>query len=138
MRNYYVLQNQTISNTLLWRTDPASYKVIQFDEMTPILYGSDYTLIENRFLKAFDQMLMDQIIITPVTIYRKATEEVWNNYSELIIKNQLVFNTLEQIDPNSHEIFNYYGLILVTPPVRRIIDEIPNNSLSFDEPMFLG
>lgn len=84
----YNVSNKENSRVNLWRSDSETFTIIQFDKFTPILIGSDYTIVNESLVSVFDELLSNEIEIKPIKIVRKSTEEQWDNFCELIIKEQ--------------------------------------------------
>ncbi len=70
-----------------------------------IITLDDTILIDKRIGDILKKYVSDQIELTDTKIYRKSTNECWNNYYELEIKNKFNFNDYHRIKSNEVEIY---------------------------------
>lgn len=83
------------------------YRVLEFGKFKPIL--NDIQLIDNSVVEILKKHASDQIeVINRVAIWRKSTDEVWTNYSEIVLKNNL---TLKSFPDAKHDGFRIYLLM---------------------------
>lgn len=98
MSTIWHVQSKQNSGHNLWRDQSGIYWIVQFSSFTKILVGSDYTIVHKSLLPAFDLLLSDQLEIKPVVIRRRATNEEWSDYRELIIKRRITRENIKSTD----------------------------------------
>src|SRR5688572_32809152 len=104
MDQIYHVSSATVSKLNLWKETDGRFRVIEFGEFVPLLDGGDYILIDKKFVSAFDSLLKNEVEIKPVSIYRMATGDEWNNYSQLIIHQSLNPDNIQTTNTNAESI----------------------------------
>ena len=86
--------------------------------------GYKYILIDNKIASALQKYVADQIELTPTLVFRKATNEKWPNYSELIIKKNLEFESYYQAASKGITIYCMFdNLIYVSQELKNLLEE---------------
>ena len=127
--NLYHIQNNETSSISLWRENSSLFRVIEFDRFLSLLTGSDYTLIERRFLPIFDELLANEIEIKPVKIYRKLTGETWDSYAELIIKEHIIVDKNEIRFNQECNVWQYKHHLFLSESMGTRINKMSKGSL---------
>ncbi|MFD0991691.1 MULTISPECIES: hypothetical protein [Tenacibaculum] len=100
------------------------YQVSEIGAFRNILDGYGYALIDNKIADILKKYVSDQIDLKQTIIFRRATNEEWTNYSELIMKNKIEFNEYyqtESVGLNIYGILN--GLIYVSADLKDLIEK---------------
>ena len=83
------------------------YRVLEFGKFKPILQSG--ILVDTRIAEILSKYVPDQIdSVNKVTIWRKSTDETWNNYSKIEIKHNL---NLENFKSAKYDGFRIYLLM---------------------------
>ena len=92
---------------LVDKISEGKYRVLEFGKFKPILCSG--CLVDNSIAVVLSKYVPDQIgKVNKVTIWRKATDQTWTNYSEIEIKNAL---DLENFNTAEHDGFRIYLLM---------------------------
>lgn len=129
----YHVSNKEASRLRLWRVEDSKFRIVEYDNTIPILTNVDYTLIENQLSKPFEYLLKDQIEIIPALIERKATNEKWDNYVELKIKNHISPENVNYVDTYGINVWQYSHELFVSPELKKELELIANGRLTFSE-----
>jgi hypothetical protein len=99
-KNYYLEKE-----VLVDKFGQDSYRVLEFGKFYPIL-GNGY-LIENSVAEILEKYVFEQIgFMNNVTVWRKATNQVWDNYSEISLKNHLRLDELTGASSDGYRIYH--------------------------------
>jgi len=130
---YWIKNKSTEKQVLLDKVNDGKFRVLEFGNFQPILCGG--TLIDNSIAEVFIKYVPDQIgSVKKVIIWRKSTEEVWNNYSEIEIKNHLDLETFKNAKFDGFKIHQlYYDAIFISSDLKnKLISECEKvNELEF-------
>jgi len=132
-KTIYNIRNKKASSINLWRETPSLFRVIQFDRLTSLMTGSDYTLIDKLIVPAFDELLTNEVEINPAKIYRKSTGESWDSYFELTIKEHIVVDKNEIRFNNECNIWQYKHHLFVSKSLGQRVEQISKGDLMFVE-----
>ena len=98
------------------------YQVSEMGVFRNIINGHEHTLVENKIVDILKKYISSQIEIIPITIFRRATNEKWINYSELIIKNQIDLKEYYNTNSNGVNIYIIKGVgIYVSNDLKNIL-----------------
>ena len=81
------------------------YQLIELGKFKPILDVHECFLIDNRIADLLEKYVSDQIKLSKVLVFRKATGQEWENYSELIIKNEIMYEEYYKYESTKLEIY---------------------------------
>lgn len=129
---YHVISKES-SNLRLWRIENSRFRIVEYDKMIPLLRNTDYTLIEERLSKPFDYFLKNQLEVTAASIERKSTNEKWDDYVELKIRNYINPTNINHIDTYGINVWQYNHELFVSPELKKELELVAEGSLSFAE-----
>ncbi len=87
-------KNDIEKDVIVDRIENGKFRVLEYGKFYPILCGG--YLVDNSITEILLKYVPEQIESSnKVMIWRKATDETWNNYSELHIKNHLDLEDFE-------------------------------------------
>lgn len=129
----YFVQNRVSSSVNFWRTDDGRFQMIQAGKMTLLMTGSDYTIVHYSFAKVFEDLLSDEIEIQPIQIIRPSTGEVWNEYSELQIKEYIDPEKISMLSGHEHDVWQYRHSLFVSKRIKEKIELLFTNKFDFFE-----
>ncbi len=133
MAIWNVIDQKSFGINLL-KTGESTFRVVQAGELNLLHTGSDYTLVHSKILSAFDTLLSDQLEITQVSIFRKATDETWTDYHALDIKQHLTIENIDATNSDGDQIWQFQHNLFVSDHIKnRLIDLTPTNELLFSE-----
>ena len=127
----YHAASKLVSGINFWKEDNQVFRVIQFGEFLPIMVGIDYTLIDNSLIKVFEALSSSELEIEPVKIFRKATNEWWNDYSELLIKEHIDPENIKYADKTKGSIWQYFQYIFVSEKLKERLESIAEDQIMF-------
>jgi len=128
-KTFYIGSNEISHN--LWRVSEDTFRIIEYNNFTPILVGSDYTIIDEVFMPAFDLLFKEEVEIFRIKIKRFSTDEIWNNYVELKIKNYINFENYEREAQTNKDIWQFKHHLIVSEKIKKELEKINNNQLCF-------
>ena len=100
------------------------YQVSEIGAFRNILDGYGYALIDNKIADILKKYVADLIELKQIVIFRRATNEKWTNYSELIMKNKIEFNEYYQTESIGLNIYGILdGLIYVSTELKNLIEK---------------
>ncbi|MFK7000279.1 hypothetical protein V3Q90_05575 [Flavobacterium oreochromis] len=109
------------------------YRILEYGEFRPILHGGK--IIENAIAEILIKHVPEQISsITKITIWRKSTNETWDNYSELKLKNHLDLVSFKNANSDGLKIYQlFYDSLYISSDLKdKIISEYQSvNSINF-------
>ena len=117
---------------MLFRKADGSFQVVQFDEFGLILKGPDHTLVEESLFEAFSHLSEDQISSKRVKIHRRATNQTWSNYIELIVKNDIDPLKKDNFDDSGLKIWQYHHDLFVSDELKVQLEKFSRNRLQFN------
>lgn len=123
---------RSLSQLRLWRTSERSFRVFEFGDAEEILTNSDYILIDKKYLSII-QKLNDQVEAFPVSVIDTYRNWHWDNYFELKIKNEIRPEIIKALNSNDLKIWVYDETIFVSDSLKKELERISFNSLSFRE-----
>jgi len=129
----YNVSNRYTSGISLWRVDKTKFQITNFDKLTILITGSDYTLIRKEYSKVFETLLKEEIEISEVIIFRKATSETWDNYCELKIKNHINPNNINLADYLHESVWQYEHNLFVSSETKEELEKLAKGKLEFSE-----
>lgn len=127
----YHAASKLVSGINFWKEDNQVFRVIQFGEFIPIMVGIDYTIIDNSLIKVFEALSSSELEIEPVKILRKATNEWWNGYSELLIKEHIDPENIKYADETKGSIWQYFQYIFVSEKLKERLESIAEDQIMF-------
>ena len=127
----YHAASKLVSGINFWKEDNQVFRVIQFGEFIPIMVGIDYTIIDNSLIKVFEALSSSELEIEPVKIFRKATNEWWNGYSELLIKEHIDPENIKYADETKGSIWQYFQYIFVSEKLKERLESIAEDQIMF-------
>lgn len=87
-------KNDIEKDVIVDKIENGKFRVLEYGKFHPILCGG--YLVDNSIAEILQKYVPEQIESSnKVIIWRKATDETWNNYSELQIKNHLDLKEFE-------------------------------------------
>ena len=104
----YSLPNSSLVQPTLWAISETEYSVHEYKEFTDLIVGQHAPLIHNDYLTVFNEISKDQLDIKPVSIIRKATKEIWQDYSALIAREQINQENMASLDSSSMQIWCHF------------------------------
>ncbi len=131
MNTIYSVITKKSCHLKLWRVNDTTFRVIELDNFSLIIEGSDYTLIDESLFPAFETLLSNELEYRKVKILRKATQQEWNNYYELIIKEYIDSDKIKITNSNSGNIWQYNHHIFVSDFLKNELEKIAGDKLSF-------
>ncbi|MCB9261275.1 MAG: hypothetical protein H6607_02710 [Flavobacteriales bacterium] len=145
--NLFALENQCDPNKFgkevhLDKISDDMYRVSEFGIFKPILEGGN--LVDNSIAEILCKYVADQISsIKEVKIWRKSTDETWNNYSEIIYKNHLNLKNIKRVKSDGFRIYQlYFDRIYVSSNLKEklILECEKSDKLEFDNefPMYVA
>jgi len=100
-------KNDIERDVIVDKIENGKFQVLEYGKFYPIL-NNGY-LIENSIAEILKEYVPEQIgSMKKVTVWRKATDEVWDNYSEIQIKINL---NLEQLKNAKFDDYRIYHLM---------------------------
>jgi hypothetical protein len=78
------LTSHVNTGLLLWRTGPAAFRVMQYDEPAEVLTNADYFLFDKKYETVL-RKLPGQVDLRPVTVTDGVRHLVWDHYLELTV-----------------------------------------------------
>lgn len=78
------LTSESVTCLLLWRTGPAAFRVMQYDEPLEVLTNADYFLFDRKY-EAVLRQLEGQLEFGPVTVTDGVRHLTWDHYLEVRI-----------------------------------------------------
>jgi hypothetical protein len=103
IRNKYYTEKEVLVDKI----GENKFRILEFGKFYPIL--SQGCLIDNCIAEVLQKYVPEQIeLLKKVTIWRKATNEIWSNYSEIQIKNHL---DLKEFESAKFDGFRIYHLM---------------------------
>jgi uncharacterized protein YlxW (UPF0749 family) len=109
----------------LYKLESGDFRVSEIGKFKVILSGDDYILLRRDIAKLIDDLLPTGLKLINVKIHRIATNEVFDNYSELLISNEIQFDNYYDLKVSGLNIYKMFdSLIYVT---RDLKDEIIKN-----------
>lgn len=120
------------------------FRIIEYGEFKPILNSGPYLLLENQLAQIFKNLASEQLLsYHEVEIFRKSTNEKWNNYTEIVFKTNLEINDFDNVDSTGLKIYSFlYNNIYLTELFKNKIIESYSNAdqigFSNDRPFLAG
>ena len=125
------LTSESVTHLLLWRTGPAAFRVMQYDDPTEVLTNSDYFLFDAKY-EAVLRQLDGQLDFGPVTVTDSVRHFTWNHYLEVRIHRAAEAGGME--DQNSSEM-NIYRFgersIFVSEALKAAFEQVAQHGLYF-------
>jgi len=122
-----------IKEVSLIKTKDGRYQVSEFGAFRNLLDGFDYALIENKISQILQKYVSNQVEVSQTVIYRRATNEEWNNYSELKIKNKIEFKEYYNTESFGLKIYGILnGLVYVSSDLKVLIENELDNSTDIE------
>lgn len=98
-------KNNNEKDVIVDKIEEGKFRVLEFGKFHPIL-NNGY-LIDNSIAEILKKYVSEQIEFAKnVIIWRKATNETWNNYSEIKIKNHLNLEQFKSAEFNGNRIYH--------------------------------
>ncbi len=114
---------EIIRNVNLIRLKDGRYQVAEFGSFKKILDGDGFPLIDNEIAKVLKENAPDQIELRPVEIFRRANNQKWTNYSELITKRTIDVQSYDKTESSGINIFTLLNtFIYVSHYLKKIIE----------------
>jgi len=129
----YCTSNKANSKINLWRVDNNTFRVLEYDKLTAVMTGSDYTIVNSKLVSVFDELLSDEIEIRPIKIIRKSTSEEWNGFHELIIKEHIDPEKIKITNENERSVWQYNHHLFVSKDLKNKLEIEFKNELEFSE-----
>lgn len=129
---YYTSSKQS-SEVNLWRVDSETFRIIEFDRLTTLMTGPDYTIVNEQLIPAFDELLKDEIEIKPIKITRGATGEEWNEFHELFIKEHIDPEKIKIANENERSVWHYKHHLFVSESLKNKLIANSDGQLEFSE-----
>ena len=120
----YNTSSKEVSGIKLWRIDAKTFRILQFGKFTPLMTGSDYTIVAKALLSAFDELLFEEVEVKPIRIIRKATGEQWNDFFELNIKEHIDPDKIKIVDENEQSVWQYNHHLFVSEPIKKKLEAL--------------
>lgn len=121
------------SALILLRTSDNNFRVVQYGGFGMLLTGSDYTLVHEKLIPAFKLLLTDQIEIQAVSIVRTSTNESWDHYFELVIKEHINPEHLGRTNSFGEQVWLYNHNLFVSNNLKMRLMELSEGSLQFSD-----
>lgn len=131
MNQIWHVSSKQISSHNLWRDEKGVFWIVMFGNFNPILTGRDYTIVHRSLLPAFDLLLSDKLEIEPIVIKRRATEQEWTDYYELIIKQHISPTNLQSIDSFGEQVWQFNHYPMVSGNLKLKLEKLKPKELSF-------
>ncbi|MEQ9165094.1 MAG: hypothetical protein RLO12_02460 [Fulvivirga sp.] len=129
----YCASNKDLSRINLWRVDNNTFRILEYDKLTAVMTGSDYTIVNDKLVSAFNDLLSDEIEIRPIKIVRNGTGEVWNGFHELIIKEHIDTEKIKITDENERSVWQYKHHLFVSESLKNKLELEFDGELEFSE-----
>lgn len=135
-------RNDTEKDVVVDKIEEEKFRVLEFGKFYPIL-NHGY-LVDNSIAEVLQKYVAEQIeLVKKVTIWRKSTDEVWHNYSEIQIKNHLDLQKFKSAKFDGYRIYHLmYNDIYVSHELKdKLIAESGKaNEIEFinEWPMYAG
>ncbi|WP_044213121.1 hypothetical protein [Flammeovirga sp. OC4] len=129
----YHTSNKITSSINLWRVDNNTFRILSYDKLTNLMTGSDYTIVNEKLVAAFEDLLADEIEIRPIKIVRKATGEAWDGFHVLIIKEHINPDKIKITDENERSVWQYNHHLFVSESMKNKLEFEFNAKLEFSE-----
>lgn len=114
----------------LWKIENGDYRVIEQGEYLPILDGSGYTLIKEKYAPIFSK-LIDQVNVCPAIIYDSVLKLKNTEYVELLSCKTITPETIQNEDSSGLKVWTYKGSFFVSDELKSIIEKHANVEFQF-------
>lgn len=113
-----------IKEVSLIKLKDGKYQISEIGAFRNILDGYEYALIDNKIADILRKYVSDQIELNQITIFRRATNEEWLNYSELKIKKEIEYKNYYNTESTGINIYKILsGLIYVSTELKSLIEK---------------
>ena len=127
----YHTSNKEISGINLWRVDNSTFRILKYDNLTTVMTGSDYTIIHYKIVSVFVELTSKEIDIKPIKIIRLATNEDWNEFHEITIKNHVDPETIKTLNKDQNSIWQYKNHLFVSESLKNRLESKISDDLEF-------
>ncbi|MBI1287651.1 MAG: hypothetical protein GC178_08745 [Flavobacteriales bacterium] len=129
----YHVGNKNCSRLKLFRSENGIFKVIEFDEFPLIISGHEHTLVRNDIAETLHSILRNEIRLESVSIERQSTGDKWNDYSEVIIGNEIFPEKISSDMILDENVWIYDNCIFVSQNVKDQLETLAGDRLMFSE-----
>jgi len=125
--------NKNYGRMKLWKSVNGEFRIIEMGAFKPLLTGSDYTLLDEKFISVFEDLLADEIEFKRAKIIRKRTGETWSNYFELDIKEHINPEKIKIIDTSFERIWQYQHHVFISSELKERFINLGKNIFNFNQ-----
>jgi hypothetical protein len=125
------LASQTNTRLLLWRTSPASFRVVQYDELAAVLTNYDYFLFDAK-CEAVLRQLAGQVDICPVIVTDGVRQLTWDHYLEAKIHRLVDTSQIATLTPPGLEMYRFgEESIFVSEALKAALERVSPSAFYF-------
>lgn len=99
------------------------YQIIEFGEFIPILDRGSYLLFEEELAMVFQKYVPEEILFfEKVKIFRRSTNEEWDNYVSIVFKKNVELNDFRNLDSSGLKVYSFqYQNIYISKELKNLI-----------------
>jgi hypothetical protein len=125
------LTSEFVTRLLLWRTGPAAFRVMQYDDPAEVLTNADYFLFDAKY-EAVLRQLHGQITVDPVTVTDGVRHLVWDHYLEVRIHRSVEADAIWNHGGLELEMYRFgEQSIFVSEALKAVLEQVPQHGLYF-------
>ncbi|SFQ82028.1 hypothetical protein [Hymenobacter arizonensis] len=125
------LTSEYVTSLLLWRTGPAAFRVMQYDEPTEVLTNADYFLFDQKY-EAVLRQLEGQLDFGPVTVTDGMRHFAWDHYLEVRIHRAIEANAIWNPGSLGLDIYRFgEQYLFVSEALKTEFEKVHPNGLHF-------
>ncbi len=118
---------------MLWRTGEREFRVVRAGEPAVLLTNADYILFDRKFSSVLD-ILEEQVIYAPVTIYDNVKKITFDNYIEVKIKNEITPDSICKMDSRGLKILVFSNqYVFVSDELKKEFEKAAKGVFEFSQ-----
>ncbi|WP_306644035.1 hypothetical protein [Sanyastnella coralliicola] len=129
----YNIAAKTHSSINLFRLDENTFSILKYDEFALLMTGFDYTIINQQLVSVFDELMSNELEIRPIRILRRVTNEKWDEFFELIVKEHIDIDKIKIVDENERSVWQFDHHLFVSESMKNKIERKFEGEFEFSE-----
>jgi len=122
--DYYEQSVTLVFPPRLIKLTSGEFQVTEIGTFQPILRGNDYILIPRKIAHRIKHLIPNQVNIKDIRIFRRATNQEWLDYSEIIIKKEFLVKDYSKIECQGLQAYCLMkSMLYVSPELKTKLEE---------------
>jgi len=117
----------------LYQLDDGRYQTLKKGDISPIMIGYKYVLVENKVVEYFQNLEIERVTYKPATIWSRRTDAENSNYQEMIVHHHFESSQINDVDLDGRKFLLMDDRYLFSSPELKSVLSGSDLGLEFSE-----